>query len=194
MQFACADCGFSKDVPDSFAGNVVSCPRCKARSRVPEPAQEFTVVPDAPTANNAGDRVYFQNADRSITITASRAVFGSAMYPMRGVTAVRRMKTPPPGRDGIATILGLVALVGVLFGAIRLFIGDWLLGSVAVAGAVLMCGLLLLIYRQWPDRYVLRLSTAGGDVQALVSEDREEVQSVAHAIGQAIASKATAYT
>jgi hypothetical protein len=108
--------------------------------------------------------------DGNVVITTARISIDSTMYPVAGITAVQTTRTPGARRTGIGMVV-LGALMTPVF---------------PVAGVPLAAlGLVLAIWSK--DKHALRLATAGGQVDALVSTDAARVARLAAALGDAIA-------
>jgi len=44
MIFECSSCGYSKEVPDKYAGKTVKCPKCKSAVKIGVEKQAESVI------------------------------------------------------------------------------------------------------------------------------------------------------
>jgi hypothetical protein len=115
--------------------------------------------------------------DGEVLITDRRAQIGPTMYPLAQITAVQAAELPPQrGAEYGVGCLG-VAL------AIALATVHPLVGLV-VGGAVVVLGLVLSLYAK-PIR-VVRLATAGGQVDAVKDKNHDRVAKIIAALQNAI--------
>src|SRR5919199_5844737 len=122
--------------------------------------------------------------DGSVLMTYSRIVIGDQTYPLGGITSIRRATTPPNRMGayhmvafGVILIIPsfaaiIVSFVGIASGnpaqGIGFGIGLFFLG-------VFFLGLGVLIWRMSKPTYHIFLGTAGGERQALTSQDSDYV-------------------
>lgn len=120
------------------------------------------------------EQVYYQDAS-GVLVSTSRFVVGSTMYPIRGITAVQAILIPPDRNVAkFVAILGLCALC--LIGSAR---------EVSVALCVLLlAGAIYLAVHAKPTG-VVRISTAGGQADAIKSKDVAAIQQIVTALHRA---------
>lgn len=113
----------------------------------------------------------------NVVVTNTRVVIGGKTYAMTNVTSVSMAKQSssilPPV---IAITVGVIiaAIVGGTFGNI-------------IAVASIIGGLVLLFTRK--PNYVVKIGSASGESDALISNDQDYVQKIVNALNQAIVSR-----
>jgi len=113
--------------------------------------------------------------DNSVTITNARAIIHGTTYALANVTSVRPWIVKKSTTPLLLGILSLLAGLGVAF------------GSAGCGGVVLLLGAVcLLVYFTSKDRYFVRIGTAGGEVDALVSTSFAYVNQIVTALNNAI--------
>lgn len=117
-----------------------------------------------------------------IKITNLRAVFENKTYPIANITSVGVEKQTPTGcLPGIGFIIGLM-MVMYGFTNLRENLGTLVLGLLFA----IPTGYLLAAPK---PSYVLQLSTAAGEVKALISPDQAHIQKISEALNTAIIQK-----
>lgn len=122
------------------------------------------------------ETTFFQSGE--VTVTNARFIVGTQTFAMRSITSVQGVETPAS-----YTALVFVILVGVYL-AITGFassIGLAIVGVFLVAGGIWFC------FRQRPT-YAVVLRTAGGEVTAYQSNDRDYIFQVIQALNDSIIS------
>ena len=111
-------------------------------------------------------------------MTNARFIVGAQTFAMRGITSVQGVETP-------ATYVGpvILALLGLIMAA-SLFNGSIGLGIVGVL--ILAADICIFIRRKTTFAVVLR--TAGGEVTAYQSTNREHIAQIIRALNEAIIS------
>ena len=124
----------------------------------------------------ADESTFFQSGD--IAVTNARFIVGAQTFAMRGITSVQGVETP-------ATYVGpvILALLGLIMAA-SLFNGSIGLGIVGVL--ILAADICIFIRRKTTFAVVLR--TAGGEVTAYQSTNREHIAQIIRALNEAIIS------
>ncbi|MEI8258237.1 MAG: DUF6232 family protein, partial [Deltaproteobacteria bacterium] len=116
-----------------------------------------------------------------VAITTTRISIAGTTYPLSGVTAIETA-LKPAGRAFEYVCFLIAATVSVL-GIANADNGGLLATgfglSIGAVGAV--------VWKYNRDRFVLRLFTAGGQVDAVVSDSRQWIEQLNVTIGQAIA-------
>jgi hypothetical protein len=121
---------------------------------------------------------YYQ--DGAVSVTNARAVLGGKTYAMANITSVSMAEKPANRTPGIIiAVVGLVmaACLGAAGGdsnATGLLFGVVIIG-VGVAIAVLA-----------KPSYIVKIGSASGEGDGLVSEDREQIQKIVSAMNEAI--------
>lgn len=119
----------------------------------------------------------------NVQITNKRAVLGSKTYSMANITSVSN-HIVQPNRVFPIVLIGLGAL------AVFLFLWMLLIGqpvpSVLVLGLFLGGGGFLWIFVVGGPKYVVRIGSASGEVNALFSKDKDLINRIVKAINDAI--------
>jgi hypothetical protein len=109
-------------------------------------------------------------SEQGIVVSSSRFVVGATTYPLAGITSVSSFVIPAKRMAGILLlVLGLIVLLA----------GGYVFGAITAA-----IGILILVVVK--PTYVVRMATAGGQVDALVSKDAHYIQRVVGALNQAV--------
>ena len=124
----------------------------------------------------ADESTFFQS--RGIAVTNARFIVGAQTFAMRGITSVQGVETPASyGWPALVTLLGLVM-------ALSLFGSEIGLG---VFGMLLFAAGIWLFTRQKPT-FAVVLRTAGGEVTAYASRNRDHIAEIIRALNEAIIS------
>jgi hypothetical protein len=119
----------------------------------------------------------FYSDQTGVRITQSRAIFGAKTYTMNNVASVSAHRVPAKRGPAIGTLLiGLVLLVIGISSTIVVLIIFGILGMAVGA---------LLIYLM-KDTFVVRISSASGEADALASKDRSHIEQIVQALNEAI--------
>ena len=125
----------------------------------------------------ADESTFFQS--RGIAVTNARFIVGAQTFAVRGITSVQGVETPASyGWPALLTLLGLVIMALSLFG------GEV---GVGVFGVLLFAAGIWLFTRQKP-KFAVVLRTAGGDVTAYESRNRDHIAEIIRALNEAIIS------
>jgi hypothetical protein len=124
----------------------------------------------------ATETTFFQSGD--ITVTNARFVVGAQTFAMRGITSVQGVETPANYNGAIALILvgAVIAVSGFAFSI-----------ELAVFGVLLIAGGIWLCFRQ-KQTYAVVLRTAGGEVTAYQSQNRDHISEIIQALNDSIIS------
>lgn len=123
-------------------------------------------------------------SEQGIQVTSTRFVVYGQMYPVNGITAVSPF-TIPAQRAGLiigACLCGLVAVFGLIS-----LISDGSAASFLIFAAITAVLIAIAVRRK--DNHGIVISTAGGQVRALASEDVALVHRVLSGLHQAVASR-----
>jgi hypothetical protein len=119
---------------------------------------------------------YYQ--DESVTVTNARAVLSGSTYAMSNITSVSMGKTPANRMAGIViAVLGFIG--GVFVGAISEQLLFTLLGFLALFG-----GIALAVMAK--PSYIVRIGSASGEAEGLVSKDKDYIMKIIKAMNEAI--------
>jgi hypothetical protein len=132
-----------------------------------------------PQSYNARPETTFLS-EPGLVITSARAIVGSAMYPMAGITSVRAVREA----RSVAPIL--MALGLGLFGILAT-IGE----PCRILGILMLFGAMgcVLLYAMGTDRWWVVIGTAGGEVKAVCYNREDQAQRVVGALNHAIVSR-----
>ena len=114
----------------------------------------------------------------NITVTNARFIAGSQTFAMRGITSVQGVETPVSYI--IPVLLGLLGLVL----AVNLFRSGSFFGLI---GILILAVAIWIAIRQKPT-FAVVLRTAGGDVTAYQSTDRNHIAKIIQALNEAMVS------
>jgi hypothetical protein len=142
---------------------------------IEQPPSKKTIVQEEVT--------YYQA--KGIRVTNARAILGSKAYAMANITSVSAAKKSANRLTGI-----VIALIGLMMSTCVLGLviaGGADAGGITVLGfgvVLLLVGIALTAIPK--DKYIVRLGSASGEVDALISEDREYIWSIINALNEAI--------
>jgi len=130
------------------------------------------------------ETTYYQ--DSNIMVTNIRAVLGSKTYVMANVTSVSMGQIPANRDGGIVFVMGGLLLPLMCFGCsfIDKFSSDNLLFAIIIGG--LCAGLGVFLAYAAKPQYVVRIGSASGESNALISNDRDYIQKIVNAVNEAI--------
>lgn len=115
--------------------------------------------------------------DGNVKVTRDRVTIGGTVYPVNGLTAIRTATEQP--KRGASIVLGILGALVLLPGLSN---GS---GTALLIGAVLI-GLAVLLWMRAKTTYHLLFGTAGGEKQALSSDNSEFIARVSNAINDAL--------
>lgn len=128
------------------------------------------------------DEILFQ--DGSVTVTSTMLSIGATMYPIRNITSVSSATIAPviSGYVGLLVLLVPVLLMGVIN-----LPNTGVSGILGVSVFAALFAIIARVIRRARNTFVLRISTSGGQVDALKSIDEADITRVAKAVMDAIA-------
>ena len=130
----------------------------------------------------------FHSDENGVKVTNARFVVGSTVYPISGITSVKVHKIPSGDREEFKYVVGfiVIGLITIIVGFsspinfTTILIGFGILG-LGVFGASRM-----------KDIYILKISTAGGEIEALKNEgDPDYVNNIVKALNESIVQNAS---
>ncbi len=130
-----------------------------------------------------GEVTYY--SDGTIQVTNTRAMLGGKTYAMANITSVMMGEKPANRTPGavIAIVGFLVTACGVIGTSDSGGSGGWVVGLLF---GLLVLGAGIAIAANAKARYVVRVGSASGESDALVSEDKEYIQKIVNAMNEAI--------
>jgi hypothetical protein len=119
---------------------------------------------------------YYQ--DSNVTVTSTRAIFGSKTYAMTNVTSVSLLVVPPEHGPGC-----LIMIVGAII--------IWACSSLSGLEVGILVGIVAVGLGIWWEttkkpKFVVRVGSSSGETNALIHADREYIQRVVSAVNKAI--------
>ena len=124
----------------------------------------------------AEESTYFKSGN--IAVTNARFVVGSQTFAMRGITSVQGVETPVS-----YVIPVLISLLGLVL-AVNLFRNG---SSVGIVGILILAAGIWMAVRQKPT-FAVVLRTAGGEVTAYKSRNRDHIAQIIRALNEAMIS------
>jgi hypothetical protein len=122
-------------------------------------------------AHHMTEQVFFEQG--SVKVTNARFIVNSQTYAMNGVTSVKS-SVVPPSRTG--------AMIAIGFGLLMVFVAEG--GAKIIGIAIAAAGAWFLT--QQKSTHSVYLSSASGEVQALSDTDEGYINSVVHALNEAL--------
>jgi hypothetical protein len=123
------------------------------------------------------ENTYYQ--DGAVTVTNARAVLAGKTYAMANITSVSMAMRPANRGVGIA-----VALVGLAIAACSAAAGSD--ASVGILFGILALGAGIALAVMAKPSYIVRIGSASGEADGLVSKDKEHIQKIVNAMNEAI--------
>ena len=120
-----------------------------------------------------------QGQGDGVEVTSTRAVFGAKTYAMVNLTSVSMGVIPANRTHGI--VVAVVGLVITMCGAAAGRDG----GPILLFGILALIGGLVLAAVA-KEQYAVRIGSAGGESDGLVSPDKGRIQEIVNAVSQAI--------
>jgi hypothetical protein len=191
IHFACPKCNQPIDAPGELANQLIECPTCKETIEVP--VRSRAQPPDSASfaASASGDEsIFFQSGD--IMVTNARFVVGAKTFAMRGITSVEVVEAEEiverqPGNAWPGVIIGagfLIIVVGFLCWILYDF-SFWVLVVSGIMGVLMFIGAGSLL-TQSRRAFKIVLKTAGGEVTAYKSFDRDHISQIIRALNDSI--------
>lgn len=163
----CKECG------DQMSTKADACPHCGAPQSQP--------VPPPLPAQSKEETIYSDNA---IVVTNMRVVIGGATYPLRNITSVKMLFTPP--RFVKPILLLMVGSMILLAALVPITNTDSAPPAVYVVAGMMIVGAILWM-RSVKTNYHLGLASASGEVHAFTSKNKAYVERVVLSVNEAIA-------
>lgn len=122
------------------------------------------------------ERVLFDRA-QGVLITSTRAEIHGTTYAIAGIVSVTPAKIPAERGS---------AYIGAFFGVASIVLGAAIDGGPLIAVGALLLGVSVLWATRIKDKYAVKIVTAGGTIDAFVSESQDLAAEVSLAIKTAI--------
>ena len=171
MQAVCPQCNTLNSLDNKFCGD------CGASL---ENAEVVKKVSQAETRAESDSQETTYYSSGNVSVTSKRAVFGAKTYSVANITSVEMADTPPDRKWPNLILLAGAALL-VLSGITNS-------ATPGIIGLIIVGVGLFLLFRA-KRRYVVRLASASGETEALVSDDRDLIEKIVAAIQNAIAER-----
>jgi len=128
------------------------------------------------------ETVYFR--DGNVLITSGRADFAGRLYATRHINSVEQV--PKPARRARWIALAVFGVLLFIVGISNGNAGDSGVGFIcgSVGGAAILAGIGLALSER--TRYIVRITTSSGRVDALESARREDIAAIVAAVTRAI--------
>ncbi|HSY09661.1 MAG TPA: DUF6232 family protein [Candidatus Dormibacteraeota bacterium] len=123
------------------------------------------------------ESLFFQSGN--VTVTNARFIVGTQTFAIRGITSVQSVMTPVSYAGP-----GLVGLASLLFMAVEFFHGEIFIG---IWGIPILAACIWIMIRQKPT-FAVVLRTAGGEITAYKSANRNDIAQIIQALNEAIVS------
>jgi len=123
------------------------------------------------------EEILYKNSNGNIVVTTSRFIVNNKTYALSGITSVSAWEQPPSYTGAIlATIFGFfIAFIGFAANSIT---------TLLVGIGILLYGIYL--FSALKTKYTVRIQTAGGEIDAVWSYDRELIEKIVDALNTAI--------
>ena len=138
-----------------------------------------SLLPPPPPPNvvqRETERTFYEDA--TVKVTNMRFIVGEQTYVMRNITSVKPYRIAASTIIPFLIILGAVVFLGI--GASNR--GDS--GSIALGGIMLVLGIVILLGLK--TKHFVMLTTAGGEVRALESTNKDYIAEIVEALNSAI--------
>jgi len=112
---------------------------------------------------------YYQ--DGTVSITNARAVLGGKTYAMANITSVSMATIPANRKPGI-----VIAIIGLLIAGVT---NGGIIGLLILAAGIVLAVIV-------KPSYVVRIGSASGEADGLVSPNIEYIQKIVNAVNEAI--------
>lgn len=123
------------------------------------------------------EAVLYQVAGDEVTVTTSRFIVGGTMYPVRNITAVQLIRGEPSRARAWAALLGVPFSMWVMGKP-----GLEMVGLVLLAVSFLAA---MVLYVTATGLLVVRMATAGGQVDAVTTSNEERAKAIVGALHRA---------
>jgi len=192
LKVTCEQCGKEFE-SDGFSETEI-CPHCGLETRSVRSSSSALPLQQQATAQSSKESVFFQGV--GITVTNARFVVGAKTFAMRGITSVEVVEAEevadPDPKNPLPSI---TTGAGLLFIAVGL--AFWLGFDFSYMVAVILgiIGVLLIVggacmFAKWKRTFKIVLKTAGGEVTAYKSDDRNHIAKITQALNDSIIAQA----
>ena len=169
---SCKECG------NSVSTQAVACPHCGAPQQ--PPVLPPLPVQPPPLLQAKEETIYSDNA---VIVTNMRVIIGGATYALRNITSVKMLFTPPRlVKPILLLIVGLMILLAAFMPINENApapAGVYVIAGMMIGGAILwMCSAKTI--------YHVGLSSASGEIHALSSKNKADIERVVLSINEAI--------
>ncbi len=124
------------------------------------------------------EKIFYDNAD--VKVTSTRFIVDKATYPIANISSVKSTSKS-------AGLLKLIAIILILIGALGLLsIFDSEAESDVTVTSLVFLGIGIWLYRCAKTKYLVMLTTAGTESQALESKDKNYIDAIVAALNNAI--------
>ena len=132
---------------------------------------------------DSGEITYYKGFN--VLVTNTRAVMGGRTFAMANITSVSTaIKAPNPTVWALGIAFGAIATIG---GIVSLFDGSIVPIALGCTGfGVLAIVTSLLVLKSQKSTYSVTIGTAGGEANALSSENETQVRDIVEAMNRAI--------
>ena len=114
------------------------------------------------------------HSDETVQVSSTRAVFGAKTYAMANITSVA-MHTQPPNRT-LPIMVSLLAFLFFVVGLVYILVGQG--GVVPLIIGIILFGVTIYLSKRAKRKYIVTIGSASGESQALVSPDRDYIESI----------------
>ena len=114
----------------------------------------------------------------SVRVTNARAILGAKTYAMANITSVAIGKQSANRTPGV-----IIALIGLIITGI-IAASDGGGGGIAIGVIVLIVGIVVAVLAK--NTYIVRIGSASGEADALVSTNKEYINKIVSAMNEAI--------
>ena len=153
----CQEC--KRDIPD----DALLCPYCG--------------VAVESLQGQTAEEVYLSSPNA--TVTKTRAIIADKTYTM-GLIGSVEMATVKPNQ----TVPSLLILAGIVMAVVWFTVREGMAFCGVIGVLLVLIGIVSSRYRR--EQHAVRVTSASGEVDALLSEDKESIQTVVDAINRAI--------
>lgn len=120
-----------------------------------------------------GEKIFYSTPDNAVRITNSRAIIGGKTYAMSNITSVYVAQK----KINIVLVV-ILAIIGL--GSLAL------IGQSPIVTIVILLVCALCIYFLVRPAYAMKLGSASGEAEALVSRNKGQIEQIANAMNDAI--------
>jgi Family of unknown function (DUF6232) len=144
------------------------CPNCGGKKSVSVSTSAGVATAVVAVQKTETEKTFLST--NGVTVTNTRVIVPGRTYAMAGITSVRSTVIPAKRGWAIATaIFGLLFLIGRAYGPGIFFLAVGIIWAISLK-----------------DKYAVSLSSASGEVHAVVSKDADYVSQIVQAVNDAI--------